>query len=288
MRMIISTKKIIIVFFFLTCCLNFFVIEKNGFNSRFKEIKSHFPNYQIDGVYLNSIRNNFANQNYKKNFKIDSSSKKVLILGDSFGQDIFNIFTLSKDLYPEYDFLFIDDSGNNMDHKKLILDQNFLISDIIILSYRWDEKFKDFNRLHKKLSNFIFDQYNKKVIIISNRTEFKTFTYFSQTIIDTIVKKNIPNLKKFNIYSYKNMYFNNRTVHQNTKINLYLKNFSKKKKLIFWNFEKLQCNVKIKECDYITPSGYKIYYDYGHFTIEGAKYFSMKLKDLFYNSLLLI
>ena len=62
MTNLIDIKKLIIIAFFLICSFNFIVIEKKGFNSRFKEIKNYFPNYHIDGIYLNSIRKSFANK----------------------------------------------------------------------------------------------------------------------------------------------------------------------------------------------------------------------------------
>ena len=37
------------------------------------------------------------------------------------------------------------------------------------------------------------------------------------------------------------------------------------------------CDLKNKKCDFLTDNGEKIYYDYGHFTIEGAKYFGKKM-----------
>ena len=40
------------------------------------------------------------------------------------------------------------------------------------------------------------------------------------------------------------------------------------------------CDTIKIECDYLTPDGYKIFYDYGHYTFEGAKYFGQKIHKM--------
>ena len=38
------------------------------------------------------------------------------------------------------------------------------------------------------------------------------------------------------------------------------------------------CDLDKETCEYLIPNQYKkIYYDYGHFTLEGAQYFGKKL-----------
>ena len=51
------------------------------------------------------------------------------------------------------------------------------------------------------------------------------------------------------------------------------------KPLRILNKEDYMCNRVKKKCDYITPQGFKIFYDYGHYTLEGAKYFGQKIYD---------
>ncbi len=40
------------------------------------------------------------------------------------------------------------------------------------------------------------------------------------------------------------------------------------------------CDLEKKECDYVTPEGYKIFYDNDHYTREGAKYFGKKIHEM--------
>ena len=40
----------------------------------------------------------------------------------------------------------------------------------------------------------------------------------------------------------------------------------------------INCIVKEKRCPVITENGFKIYWDYGHYTREGARYFAEKFE----------
>ena len=46
------------------------------------------------------------------------------------------------------------------------------------------------------------------------------------------------------------------------------------------NKEDFQCNISEQICYGVTENGMKIHYDYGHFTIEGAKFFGKKIFEL--------
>ena len=40
------------------------------------------------------------------------------------------------------------------------------------------------------------------------------------------------------------------------------------------------CDMKSGTCDGITDEGYKTFYDYGHYTLEGAKYFGRRMYEI--------
>ena len=40
------------------------------------------------------------------------------------------------------------------------------------------------------------------------------------------------------------------------------------------------CSLVNKKCEVFTDKNEKIYWDYGHYTLEGAKYFGKKIKKL--------
>ena len=60
-------------------------------------------------------------------------------------------------------------------------------------------------------------------------------------------------------------------------INLKLKKISIENDLGYIETEKYTCIDIKKICHGITDDGYKIYSDYAHYTLEGAKFFGKKL-----------
>ena len=49
------------------------------------------------------------------------------------------------------------------------------------------------------------------------------------------------------------------------------------KNIQFLNPKDYSCNEILKECEVLTKENHKIYWDYGHYTLDGAKYFGKKI-----------
>ena len=50
--------------------------------------------------------------------------------------------------------------------------------------------------------------------------------------------------------------------------------------LKFYLKKKYLCNLVKKTCGILTPKGEKIFWDYGHYTLDGAKYFGKKIYEM--------
>ena len=262
-------KKIIFLLVFFSSMLlllNLIIIKKNGFPDRFDNLSLINKNYDIDNFKLakNKISKKVME---KKSFIKDKIN--VLIIGDSHGSDTLNIFTSNDKLFSKYDFV----HTSIFDIKTLSNDNSFINSDIVLLSFRWSKKY-----VPDILDNLIpfLKKKEKKIIISSNSNEYKVSSKI-YTLIDQIV---LFSDKKIDYFGYKELYFDSRVIHSESDINVLLKNFSKKNSIEFFNKEDYLCNIVKSECDYLTPDGYKIYYDYGHYTKNGAKYFGKKVYDL--------
>ena len=144
--------------------------------------------------------------------------------------------------------------------------QYFLQSDVLVFSFRWNE-----NKINI-ISEYIEKIENKKIVIVSSTNEYKVHST-AYTLLD---KKVLFEKEKFDYYGLKKLYFENRLLHSNSAINKKLKNFSKSNKFLFLNREDFMCDVVDKECEYLDKSGNKIFFDYAHYTRQGAKYFGKK------------
>ena len=93
----------------------------------------------------------------------------------------------------------------------------------------------------------------------------------------TIIDKKLIDKQKMQTEDLEKFLYDNRLVHTNSKINTKIKEIAEKNNIQFLNKEDYLCNVKKNSCEFITPDKYKIYWDYGHYTLEGAKYFGEKI-----------
>ena len=260
-----SFKKVLAFVFFLALILlifNLLVIKNNGYSKRFEKLKVINENYNPDNFFLSKTRMEQINPNKKFN----SEYFNILVIGDSFAEDLFNALNLNRYQYRKVDFFL---GGYNY---KLITNHELLkASNLVIYSYDWnDGRFESFKNNLKKIQKI-----NPNIAITSSSNEYNVFSSL-YTIID---QKIFFDKKNFDYFGLKNTYFKNRSVHSQSNINQKLKKFALKEKLKYLNREDFMCNIIKKECDYVDNDGNKLFHDYGHYTKAGAKYFGNKIYE---------
>ena len=281
-------KKLSIILSFIGIVIlsaNWLVIKSNGFAQRYSDI---YEINEIDNRLLK--KKSWEIFESKRNFfDKNINNKKILFLGDSHTKGLFNSFYLNKKFYPQYDFSTIR-YLLNLNLSYLLERKDFQSAKYIVLTYRLEEEnFENF----EKLINFLL-AHNKKIIISSRKNEYlsdfklryKNHWLINLTLADKFFLENnlkfitsdneIQNLNK--IY-----YFNKVNVENIQNINKKLKDLTLKYNLLFFNQNEYQCEDNKDFCHGITPSGKKIFYDYGHYTIDGSKFFGEQIyeKNLF-------
>ena len=260
-------KFLLAIFIVILLSLNLTIIKKKGFPQRFSNLKLINSNYEIDNFMLAENKISYSTAHEKLFFL--KNKKNVLIIGDSHGLDTLNSFILNKKLFSAYDFAF----RSTFDISKLVDDNIFTNSDVVLLSFRWNE-ISSLSFLNELI--IFLKKNDKKIIITSNSNEYKIFSEM-YTLIDKVV---LFSSESFDYFAFKRLYFDNRTVNTNSKINIFLRDIAATNNIEFLNKEDFMCDSVKLECDYLTPEGHKIFYDYGHYTNEGAKYFGQKLYNL--------
>ncbi len=307
-----SFKKIFYSFFMGMILIAIYcnwVINKDGFIEREKFLKSFnvkFDNYILDPrYYLKNHHFHFETNYIPSNFeKSENNLKtKVLIVGNSFGADFFKILHLNKNLYKNYDFDLISPKirslkmikhnpyqvrclknlieKNNFDCEgenftENILDQ-FNKSDVVLLSTYWEDQ--DLSRLKEII--LLIKQKNKKVIVVNQGILLETTTKYNFNPLDYFVYLNnrLPNKKDLlNIEKevYQKLDFNKKRLSKNYK----LKEISNEANVNYLDLKQLQCDKSSNSCKLMTPEGYKIYWDQGHNTYEGADYLGKRMKEI--------
>jgi peptidoglycan/LPS O-acetylase OafA/YrhL len=286
----IKFKKIIKIIF-MTISINIFVslfiIYKEGFIEKYNNI------YLKNNIFNNELREQSwkyvdmsDNQKFKEKNKI-----KILLVGDSFSKDLFNLFYLNKDLFNEYEFVRY---GNKSNKDAFLFDKNYSMAQNI--KFEENELFRNSDYILisnyflnikeiQNLKNFIQYFKDKKKIVISSNSNIyqnglKYKRFYGLTLFDYYLFKNNEtlnlvdkNLTQDVILKINQYYFKNKV---NDKINLHLKNISKKQNLIFLNKNDFMCDNLKKVCFGSTDLGFKTSYDGKHFTLKGAKFFGRK------------
>ena len=287
----INFKKIIIIIFsvfLIICSINIFIISKEGFSAKYNNVylKNDILNDRLrqeSWKYVNTLNN----QEFIREDKI-----KILIIGDSFSKDLFNLFYLNKELFNKYEFIRY---GNKFNKDAFLFDQNyskekieefeqsllFKKSDFIIIS----DHFLDMSEVEKLRNFIIYFKSKKKIILTSNsniyQNDIKHKRFHKLTLFDYYLIREAEklyyldkNLSPNDILKINQYYFENRV---SDKVNMYLKKIAKNQNLKLLDKNNFMCDDLKKLCYGSTQNGFKTSYDGRHFTIKGAEFFGKKV-----------
>ena len=288
--------KILIIFIFSIIIIFISLLSLYKNSNSFEFTKNIKRNIDDKKIFLENDHYKFRKSYSPKNFKnTPKGKKKVLIVGNSIGEDFFKIFYLNKELFKEYDFELISSKirkrntvyqvkcleeliresitkCENLDFTNNILKQ-FEKSEIIILSTLWTEE--DLKALDS-LIPLIYSK-NKKIILTNNSIFMNVYTANQFNPLDYYVylNKKFPDEKKLKkiekeVFEYLDQ----------QKLNNILNNKAKKFDIPFLKMEEFQCNYEDKICNLVTSDNYKIYWDRTHITEKGAKYLGNKIYEL--------
>ena len=266
----VSFKKVLTIIslsYLLLIFINLTILTKNGFPNRFKILKEVNQFYNPDNYFLSKI--SFNNVNINKN-KFDKNKYKILVIGDSHGQDLFSALSQTRDLYERpLDVLYISETlyKSVEKYRSLLSD-----SDMIIFSSRFDT----YNKLFLENNIKMLKEINKNIYLTSNVNEYRVYSKF-YTLLD---HKIIFDDSFSDYFGLKNYYYDNRTVHSFSEKNLFIKELSRDLNIKYLNKEDFMCEIKKKECFYVDEIGNKLMFDHNHFTREGAEFFGRKIFEI--------
>ena len=293
-----KTKFFKILFIFVISIITIFfgllLLYKNSNSFEVtKKIKRNIDNSKI--FLLNDhfkFRKSYSPENFDNTTK---NQKKVLIVGNSVGEDFFKNFYLNKELFKDYDFELISskkrerNSIYQVECLERLIRQNitkcgdveftpnvleqFKKSEIIILSTLWKEK--DLKALNNLIP--LIHSKNKKVILTNQSIYMKGKTAKRLNPLDYYIysNKKFPDkkeLKKIEKEVFEGL--------DQKKLNNILIKKAKKFNIQFLNLQEFLCNYKDKTCDLVTPDNYNIYWDLTHTTEKGGKYLGNKIYEL--------
>ena len=289
-KKLISFRKVCIILIIIIICLisfNSYVIYKDGFNQRY-----NLPNtFKLSNFHV--IENKEFSMNY--NYDNYDSRKNVLIVGNSHGEDMLRILSLtslSNEIYfnlaspkirkDDYNFqlnyflIFLQENkaiidrynGDFLNH----LEKQYNNADLIILSTKYFPI--DLNILDELLQNLKRD--NKKVILFDNALQISTKAGSNLNRLDNFVYENkrLPNSSELTKIE-KEIF---EDLNSTRDVNLKLKEIANNNNVYLIERKKIFCDLIKKKCPAFIGGKYKIYYDYGHITSKGAEFFARKIE----------
>jgi peptidoglycan/LPS O-acetylase OafA/YrhL len=290
----IHNLKIIIPVFLLGIIIFSLINIKN---EGFKKRQLITETYLLDQrSYAFSDHYKFRTEYVPDQFLYNSNKKNILIVGNSYGEDLFKTFFFNKSLYPKYHFELISGKKRFKDTnyqvhclKKLIINKNTICEDrnftdnilnqyersnVVVLSTLW--KKNDLENLDEIIGLLLAD--DKKVIITSPSLESKLFQPHNFNLLDSLVYKSKSLLEKDINFAKKEMFKYLKVIknEQHKKLEM----IAKKNQVKYLLQSDFQCDVKNNECHILTDQKYKIYWDYGHYTNAGAKYLGIKAYEI--------
>ena len=230
-----------------------------------------------------------------KNFELNydynnfSDKKNVFIIGNSYADNLLNIFSNNKELVDDYYFYtaLADNVGANYQIECLIdfFKENKLICDKNLFSFLQTQYKKSnyivFAERFYNGKTFLSDDFDK--IIEFLKKDKKKFIVFLDDIrgadmLDIYIhrKGRLPNLDE--LKELENEFFEKVVNWKKNKLKN-VKDKLSKNNIKFLTRSELFCDYSIKKCHLIKNEN-KLYADYGHITNNGAKYFSKEINSI--------
>ncbi len=283
-------------------------IKLEGFINRYMYVVNSFPSYELSNkklaresnVSVSSFVDNAINDPVKNSsadklwFSSNSNLIKVLIVGNSHSKDLYNIFAMNKGLFEKFEFarygiqISCFDAGRS---NRFFESPNYKYADVIILSTMWDESRPcgefgsgDFNGARNLAAIGRLD--GKLIALSSNTLSFPRFG--SMTLTDKYVYKaaaerltiadtnGVSELTRaINRRHYELKDSSDKILETNER----LKNMAKLNGLVYLNKQDYLCDQSEGICFGITHDFQKTVYDYGHYTLAGARLFGLRAHD---------
>lgn len=301
-RKLVSSKKLLIVLIpslSLLILVMTLIITNNGYENRFQKIKG-FANYQIDNQKLRNESWTVSDERTKTRPNFDNAPNNILVIGNSHSKDMFNALYLNRDSFSGFDFLmniiqiscFNENIVDYAPVRQKFYDSNiYKAATTIVVSTRYRSKKKcndkikdhpisaDLDALPYLITRAKSD--GKKVMVMGNTPEFlKIEKKWVADYIHSQFKNSTEHsyrqaFNKIKLKADRLLYkqLNNKVLERIEKA----KKITSENNAIFFDKIPLICNQVEKKCDAYTPQGFKTFYDYGHFTLEGAKFFGERL-----------
>lgn len=229
-------------------------------------------------------------------YDLDKNLERVMILGNSHSKDIYNALTFSKTNLKDFQFsrygIQINEVPQNISEIRQL--PNYKFADTVVFASRYD--LADIEEFEKVIALFMKD--NKRLVIVLNTFEFPEYRTRKWTMAEYVAYKHSVDDKLLNVvfpsdladiineqyfiaYTEKNHAIRHDfdgDVHDiNQRLITLARNYPEIEILDRMEY---QCEIKGQVCFAVSKDLEKYYYDYGHNSIAGARFFATRIDEL--------
>ena len=280
----------------LVSTATYFVISTNGFVDRFPKAFG-FDNYELDNEKLRKESWSLLKKRSKGNPNFRSVENKVLLVGNSHAKDFYNALLQNGYVNSEMDVLMgnlpqIRCANEEIEsyapfRNKFYSSRHWIESTTLIISTRYRRgkcKGKDQNQATSADIDglaFLIKRAKldgKRVVVLGNTMEFGKVEkkWVADYIYDLHKDDADAAYRTDEIFSEADrLLWTVRT--KATDINKKIASIASKFNVPYFDKVPLICNNNNKTCAAFTDNGHKISYDYGHWTVDGAKFLGARL-----------
>ncbi len=272
--------------------ISLLAVSTNGNTKRMEGLSGALTQFSFDNGALADERYFFIKKNgFGSAYK--PYRTRVLIVGNSYGDDQFNMFAQRPDLFPDLSVLRHDVDMSCFEtetekSREFFEHARYQNADVILISSQFAELRRcDLNK--SEVSNDFAGLPNliqrakddgKQVVLTTNPPEFKMFT--KTTIADRMIYMRPPQTRaeaRTMVADINSAYFQNQIglVHPLNETNDRLAKIAEAFDILLLDKADYICEAGKEQCFGVTPSGHKVFWDYGHITNAGAAFFADRM-----------
>jgi len=282
------------------------VISTNGFVDRFPK-GIGFENYERDYAKLRKERKILRLERESKNPNFRNVKSKILVVGNSHSTDFYNALVQNGYVNSKMDVLkgslpqiacaneTIESYGPI--REKFYGSQRWIESSTIVISTKYEEERRCEKKDQRQVKSSDIDGLawlikrakldGKRVVVLGNTVEFGRVErkWVADYIYDLHKSDADVAFKSADVFSEANRILwtvRTKATDKNKKIAAVASDY----KVPYFDKVPLICNDKNETCVAFTEDGHKIFQDYGHWTLDGAKFLGKRLAEQGFDSLI--
>ena len=201
----------------------------------------------------------------------DELKQNVLVVGNSHSKDVFNALHLNRHRFPDMEFArFTVGTAVPEDQLDLLVQSpNYLAADVVLLTSRYHDM--PMERLPEFVARLRGS--GKTVVVVGNTPEFEDVG--ALPLFDWYIRANGA---EADLDEVNRMAFASKTG-DGVTMNARVKEIARTEGAAYLAREPLVCDEGGRTCTLVTPDRRKALYDSAHWTLDGARYFGLRIAE---------